>query len=295
MYFSGSLAHARVVEHLTVNNVHRLFTFAFPKEVYGYLDYCDARQRKADIMLDSGAFTAWSLGKPVRLQELIDYDHKLIAKYPHHNFVFIALDVIPGERGRMATQVEIDAAVKQSYDNFLVMRDALRPATVLPVFHSGEHKELRDRYLQLTDYVCLSPNQNMTEQQRFRWAQDAIVPGYKFHGLATTGNKMLTYIDWYSVDSSSCLMVAALGSILFPVRNKLIPLSVSAQSPARKVQDQHITNLYEADWVVPLIRAAGYDEQELAVSYAARVCWNIDQWCNPPWKKAPAKLLGLFD
>lgn len=295
MYFSGSMTHPDVVERLTSTNVHRLFTFAAPKEVHEYLRYCDAHQRKAHIMLDSGAFTAWNIGKPVRLQDLITYDIELIRRYPHHEFTFIALDVIPGERGRMATQGEIDIAVRQSYDNFRTMQQALPQARVLPVYHSGEAKWLRDAYLKLTDYVCLSPNQNLNERQRFQWAQEVIVPGVKFHGLATTGNMMLSYVDWYSVDSSGWLMVAAMGSVLFPIGGKLKPLSVSSTAPTRKVQGQHIENMNEAPWILEQIRAMGYDPQKLATDYAARICFNIDRWNEVHWVKTPVQNAGLFD
>ena len=294
MYFSGSMTHPSVVERLTSTGVHRLFTYAAPKEVHEYLRYCDQHQRKARIMLDSGAFTAWNIGKPVQLEKLVAYDLDLIQRYPHHEFVFIALDVIPGERGRMATQVEIDAAVRQSYNNFRHMQAALGGATVLPVYHSGEDKRLRDAYLSLTDYVCLSPNQNMSEAQRFQWARESIVDGYKFHGLATTGNRMLTFVDWFSVDSSGWLMVAAMGAILFPVGNELKPVSVSSTAPTRKVAGQHITTMGEAPWVIEKIRAQGYDPEVLATDYAARICWNIDRWNENHWNKRPQRANTLF-
>lgn len=294
MYFSGSMTHPHVVERLTSTGVHRLFTFAAPKEVHEYLRYCDQHQRKARIMLDSGAFTAWNIGKPVQLKNLIDYDLDLIRRYPQHEFVFIALDVIPGERGRMATEGEIAKAVEQSYNNFLTMRQALPGARVLPVYHSGESRALRDAYLDLTDYVCLSPNQNLSEKQRFAWASEAIVPGFKFHGLATTGNRMMSHVDWYSVDSSGWLMVAAMGSILFPVGNGLRPVSVSDTAPTRKIAGQHIENMNEAPWIREYIWSRGYDPDRLTTDYAARICWNIDQWNSPPRQKDIVKPEGLF-
>lgn len=294
MYFSGSLAHPRVVEHLTATGVHRLFTFAYPKEVHDYLRYCDARNRRARIMVDSGAFTAWSLGHPVKLDTLLAYDLDIVTRYPHHEFVFISLDVIPGSRNRAPTQGEIHAAVDESYQNFLTMQQALPGRTVLPVYHSGEDRYVRDRYLQHTPYICLSMNQNLPERQRLRWAREAMVPGFKFHGLAATGNAMLTEVDWYSVDSSSCLMTAALGSILFPMGNKLKPLSVSSTSPSRKQHGKHLENMPEADFIVYEIERRGYSVDELRDEYAARVCWNIDQWNAPPWVKDVVQPEGIF-
>lgn len=295
MYFSGSMTHPHVVERLTMTNVHRLFTFAAPKEVHEYLHYCDQHGRYGqNIMIDSGAFTSWNIGKPVRLPDLIAYDKQVIARYPHHNFTFIALDVIPGERGRFATEPEIAKAVEQSIDNFKVMQQEFRGHTILPVFHSGEGKWLRDLYLSMTDHMALSANQGLSEALRYQWMRESFVPGIKFHGLAATGNRMLRGVDWYSVDSSGWLMVAAMGSILFPVGNGLRPLSVSDTAPTRKQHGKHIENMNEAPWIRDFIWSKGYDPDRLTTDYAARICWNIDQWNSPPWQKDIIPPEGLF-
>lgn len=294
MYFSGSMTHPAVVDRLVSNNVYRLFTFASPKEVHEYLKECDARGLRANIMLDSGAFTSWNIGKPVKLDELVEYDLGLLAQYPQHKFVFIALDVIPGSRGRMATQVEIDKAVEESYTNFLHMLRALPGQYVLPVYHSGEDKRIRDRYMQHAQYLCLSMNQNLSEGQRLQWAREAFVDGYYFHGLAATGNAMMTQIDWYSVDSSGWLMVAAMGAILFPINGKLRPLPVSSTAPARKDAGAHLCNMPEREFILPQIEARGFTEEQLATDYAARICWNIDRWTEAHWDKKPVAPVGLF-
>ena len=295
MYFSGSMTHPAVVEKLTSTHVHRLFTFAAPNEVHEYLRYCDQRGIRARIMLDSGAFTAWNIGKPVQLRELLEYDLGLIQRYPQHQFVFIALDVIPGARGRKATEVEITKAVEESYANFCTMQQAMNGQWVLPVYHSGEARFVRDRFLSHTNYMCLSMNQDLSEGERLRWAREAITPDAYYHGLAATGNAMLKTINWFSVDSSGWLMVAAMGSILFPIGDELKPLSVSSTAPALKDDNKHLFNMGEGRWLVDYIRQRGYDEQTLSTDYAARICWNIEMWNNAPWVKNPIQPVGLFN
>lgn len=295
MYFSGSMAHPQVVERLMAHNVHRLFTFASRHEAPEYLRACTQRGIRCHMIVDSGAFTAWNIGKPVQLDDLLPYDVQLSRQFPEHDLVFIALDMIPGERGRRATEVEITKAVEQSKANFDVMRQALTGRCVLPVYHSGEARAVRDHYMNLTDYVCLSVNQDLSEGQRVRWAREAFVPGYKFHGLATTGNRMLSLIDWFSVDSSGWLMTAAMGSILLPVGDALKPLSVSSTAPSAKDYGHHLSNMPEAPWIVEYIRSRGYDEQRLATKYEDRICWNIDMWATAPWQKRVAPPEGLFD
>jgi hypothetical protein len=290
------MTHPEVVKRLVTTQVHRLFTFASPNEPAEYLRACESYGVRGKLLIDSGAFTSWSLGKPVQLAQLLEYNLGLLRTFPHHDFKFIALDVIPGARGRMATQGEINAAVEESYRNFLTMQQALRGQTVLPVFHSGEDKFVRDRYMQHVNYLCLSPNQNLAEHQRLLWARESMVPDYYFHGLATTGNSMLSLIDWYSVDSSGWLMVAAMGNILMPVNGGLKPLSLSDTAPTRKIQGHHLSNMAEAEWIERYIRERGYDPATLATDYAARICWNIDMWNAAPWQKRDVAIpRGLFD
>lgn len=294
MYFSGSMNHPEVVDALMRANVHRLFTFAAPKEAPEYLEDAERRGLRCRMMCDSGAFTAWNIGKPVKVEELIQYDLWLANKHPGHEFVFVALDVIPGERGRMPTEGEIKAGIDESFQNYLLMKEALRGHTVIPVFHTGEDRYVRDRYLSHTDYIGCGMNQNLSEQQRLAWAREAVVPGYKFHGLAATGNAMLSQVDWYSVDSSGWLMVAAMGAVLWPVGNRLRPLQVSSTSPNLKRYGAHMFSSPEAERLIEFVRSRGYCEIELATLYQKRILWNIEMWTNPPWKKVPIVPAGLF-
>lgn len=296
LYFSGSVDHT-VSEHMLAHNVHRLFTFAYPKEVFEYLDRADQLGMRCNIMMDSGAFTAWSAGKPVTLAELIAYNDKILATYgARHNFVFIALDVIPGERGRFATQSEITAAVEQSKANFVVLQEHYKGQTIMPVYHSGEHVSLRNWYMDRTDYICLSMDQGMSENNRLEWAKRVAVDGYRYHGLAATGNKMATQIGWYSIDSSSWVTVGSMGSILWPIGEQFRVLAVSENSPARHTAGQHIKTLtpIETELVRAYIVRLGFDPDTLATEYRERWRWNIHQWVNAPWRTRVQKPMDLF-
>lgn len=296
LYFSGSVDH-HVSDHLIVNNVHRLFTHAYPKEVFEYLNRADELGIRCRIMMDSGAFTAWNIGKPVQLKDLIDYNDKVLAQYQdRHEFIFIALDVIPGSRDTPATQEDIANAEIESKANFDVMQQHFKH-TVMPVFHSGEDNSLRDHYLNLTDHMCLSMNQTWSERDRLEWAKRSFVPGNKFHGLAATGNKMVSQIGWYSVDSSSWVTVGSMGNILWPVPGAFRVLAVSHNSPNRHIAGQHIDTLtqVERDAALRYIEAMGFDLETLSKEYRERWRWNIYQWCRPPWDIKPQQPLDLFN
>ena len=164
-YLSG--IYNRVVEDFILNKrCHRLLSAAYEKEIWNYIRYADEMGiTGCDIIIDSGAFTAWNTGKPMTLDKLHYTLDKILKEAPQHNYHFIALDVIPGSKGVTATPKQVEAAVEESVLNF--EQQVKIYDSVLPVFHTGEDMALLHHYFSLTDYVCLSPNQNKSEMQRW--------------------------------------------------------------------------------------------------------------------------------
>ncbi|TQE99423.1 MAG: hypothetical protein FKY71_08615 [Spiribacter salinus] len=297
LYFSGSV-DAGVEKYLIDSNAYRLLTFAYPKEVDHYLGLAAQAGKSCRMMMDSGAFSAWNSGKEVTLRELCDYNDKVLARYPQHEFLFISLDVIPGDRGRKPTNEELAKSIEQSKQNFKVMQEHYKGrATVLPVYHTGEDLSLRNYYMELTDYICLSMDQTMSERDRLAWAKRVAVPGWRYHGLAATGNNMVTQIGWHSADSSSWVTVGSMGGLLWPVGNRFRVLPVSSNSPSRHEAGHHLTTLsaYERARAEDYIRSKGFDPDALATSYQYRWCWNAYQWLEAPWKRNIQKPVDLFE
>ena len=304
LYLSGNIASGRNLEETVEEFIlrrpgpqYRLMSFAYPKQVIDVLETADRLGMRINAIIDSGAFTAWSVGKPVALRDLMDHNDALLKKYgARHNFIFIALDVIPGEKGRFATSGEIHAAVQQSYDNFLVMQQHYPHHYVLPVFHSGEEFSLRDKYLALTDYICLSMDQGMSEGERLEWGKRAAVPGYKYHGLAATGNRMVTEIYWYSVDSSSWVTVGSMGGILWPVGKRIRPLSISSASPSRHEAGKHYQTMTELERreIDRFTAERGFSVAEMADSPYLRWKWNALMWAETPWERNVQPAVDLF-
>lgn len=298
LYFSGSV-QPEVSRYLLERNVHRLFTYAYPKEIDEYMHLAQQMGVKGcRIMMDSGAFTAWNIGKPVQLNELMAYNDKALERYGHeHEFVFISLDVIPGERSRPATPDDVKQAMTQSFENYVKMRDHYGAERVLPVFHSGDTDvKLREDYRALAPYMCLSMDQNMPEKSRLEWAQRNAVGDTKYHGLAATGNKMVSFIDWFSVDSSSWVTVGAMGNILWPVEDRFIVLPMSKTSPSIHEAGKHLATLTRDEQLAILnkIRGMGFCDVAMYNSHIERWKWNIAMWCDPPWQKSPIKPVDLF-
>ena len=92
-----------------------------------------------EIMLDSGAFTAWTKGEEVTLDHLIRDYRTLIDDfgYGKEKVWLINLDKIPAEPGRTPTPYELEEAIKISDENFHRLTDKFGDI-VIPVYHQGE-------------------------------------------------------------------------------------------------------------------------------------------------------------
>ncbi len=297
LYLSGSLVQSDyiVIEHALQLGVYRLCTFAYPREAFVYLDAASNLGCRAKMMIDSGAFTAWSGGKPVNIKKLITYSQRLVSEYgDKHDFVFISLDVMPGKRGEEPTRQQLKDSMRQSYENYIEYKEALDGYTVIPVYHSGEPLSLRDLYLKHTDHICLSMNQAMGEKDRVAWASRVQLPGIKLHGLAATGVQMIRYVDWYSVDSASWIMASAMGNIYWSTEKGIITLPISDQSPKRKKAGAHAATLPSTEEIKEIIKSKGFVFEELQTHHHPRMMWNMETWYSHNWRRTPIVSGDLF-
>jgi hypothetical protein len=158
------------------------------------------------IMLDSGAYSAWTKGTHIDIDKYIQF-------IKEHNDLFdfyINLDVIGDPKG--------------SWKNWKYMREAgLNP---LPVYHNGTPEEYLEKYMAHTDYICFGAIAKLhTEQRKLGlhriWKQYLLdkqnKPIKKVHGLGLTAMKIMKSFPWYSVDSTSCVMAASYGKIFLPI------------------------------------------------------------------------------
>ena len=176
------------------------------------------------VMLDSGAFSAWSLGQEISLDDVKRAYAQFIetADDLFEEIWLINLDVIPGEKKRTPTRDEIEAAMRQSDANFADLRAAFGNC-VLPVYHQTESLERLDDVIaqvaDTTNYIGISPRNDVPENERVKWASDvhAILQqqgcDVKTHGLATTGNKMMRSCHWHSGDSAAYVWHGAWGMV----------------------------------------------------------------------------------
>jgi len=195
-------------------------------------------------MLDSGAFTSWSRGEHISLDEVIRNYRTMVNRWSQYYqaIYMINLDVIPGSRGRTPTREEVDAALKQSDKNLLVLQREFGSEFVLPVYHQGEEKERLQEVAEQAPFICISPRNDLNERARVPWAQGVHqdIAGKRTHGLAATGVEMMLAVPWYSVDSASWVQQAGFGGILIKTkRGDFETIKVSSDSPMQREYWQH--------------------------------------------------------
>lgn len=176
------------------------------------------------ILLDSGAFTAWNKGDEVSVDEVMEKYSRFIegAGDLFDEIWMINLDKIPGERGRDPTVQELTEAVEISDRNFEILTKEFGDK-VLPVFHQGEAKsrlfEVIEQVRGKSNYICVSPRNDVAEPLRVAWSSEyhSYIAEYddniRTHGLATTGNKMIRTVPWYSGDSAAWVQHGGYGMV----------------------------------------------------------------------------------
>lgn len=250
---------------------------------------CAAIDQEFEIMLDSGAFTAWTKGEEVKLDELIRVYGSLLEKHGHlgKKFWLINLDKIPGSPGRTAGPEEIEECIKISDQNYEALVKEFGDI-VLPVYHQNESAARLAEVAEMGDYINVSPRNDVGEWVRVRWAKEVheklleMGKPVKTHGLAATGLPMMEDAPWWSVDSASWIMVASYGHIWWPQEegfygtSTMRVVSVSDDSPNRHHLAKHYVNLTDNQKIhfEKYAEKYGFTMEELRSGFAHRAVWN---------------------
>ena len=164
---------------------------------------------KVSVILDSGAYSAWKLGKPVILSEYCAYLKNNLDWISH----YVNLDVINPK--------DPEAAAAASFANLLEMRKAgLDP---VPVFHVGEDVSWLYRMLDLgCRYIGLSASSLVSRGQCDDWyalawshlVDNAGLPLVRAHAFGEGRYESLRKFPWASADSTSWIYTAERTGVL---------------------------------------------------------------------------------
>ena len=161
-----------------------------------------------EIMLDSGAFSAWNKGKEIDIYKYIDFIKQNDIK------IYFNLDVIGDVEGTKRNQ-------KIMEDN------GLNP---IPVFHYGEPFEYLDWLVeQGYTYIGIGGTVGKSNQVRIEFFDKIYErhPNIDYHALGVTSKVLVERYNWYSVDSTSWLS---------PFKNKRI-ITIDGKSKSSNIED----------------------------------------------------------
>lgn len=227
------------------------------------------RENNDKVFIDSGAFSAFTLGIKINICEYVDY---LIRNK----------DIIRVEDGIfMASVLDGIGDPLETYRNQLAMEQlGFKP---LPCFHYGEDERYLEYYIQNYEYITLGGMVGKSSVMLEKWLNrlwdrflidGAGRPKIKVHAFGITSIKIMEQYPWYSCDSSSWVQSAAFGTITDPHYGNL---SISNKSPSRFKQGQHVSNLstIEQDVIFKKLEDNGFNFERLSSFYESRAAYNL--------------------
>jgi hypothetical protein len=248
-----------------------------------------AKQR--EIMLDSGAFSAWSKGEEAHLSDVMSIYEELTQEYgaSFKDIWMINLDKIPGEQKKMKdgifpSQAERAEALDISDRNLEKLMERFGDH-VLPVFHRTEDPARLETIIEQNPrYICISPLVDAQEGVRREWGQRVhqITGTVWTHGLAATGEKMMMQVPWRSVDSAAWTQLAGYGKLTLCVGEGsglrlFVGRRISEDADARRELNGHLDNITELEKPVlyAAIEETGMTVAEARTDYSCRAYINM--------------------
>lgn len=227
------------------------------------------RNNKAQVFLDSGAFSAHTLGVTLSIDDYCNYITRNadILRMEGNNVMASVLDGIGDPLKTYQNQLEMEAK-------------GVRP---LPCFHFGEDERYLEWYIQNYEYITIGGMVGKSTATLTTWL-DRIWDRYmvdgsgnaklKVHAFGITSVMIMENYPWFSCDSSSWIQAAAFGSVITPAYG---PVKVSDKSPSRHDWGQHITTLTptEQDKVFKMLEDQGFTHERLATVYESRAAYNL--------------------
>lgn len=198
---------------------------------YFYTKHFNKKQMKfygdQGLFIDSGAFTAWSKGKTIIIDDYISF----INKYEKHIQIYANLDDIKNPEVSLQNQKIMEKA-------------GLSP---LPCFHYGENIKYLKKYLNDYPYIALGGMVTDTKKKGLiQWLNDIFanyvcdkngISKIKIHGFGIGSLDLMRRYPWYSVDSSTWLLHGRMrGGISIPLERKggLVEWKIHVSSSDKK-------------------------------------------------------------
>ena len=190
-----------------------------------------------DLFLDSGAYSAFSKGVEIGIEEYIQF---VKDNLPHLG-IYANLDVIGDAEATLKNQRKMEDA-------------GLSP---IPTYHIGEPERYLKMYVSNYDYIALggmAPYSTSPDLPRFLDRCFEIIcgkdglPKCKVHGFAVTSIKHICRYPWFSCDSTAWVQTSRFGGVFIPSKRQgeyafddsATKISISNRSPLEKAKSDSI-------------------------------------------------------
>lgn len=231
LYFAGSNPPKNASKLIK----NRLISYAYAEQVNQWFSATEGA--RGNMIVDSGAFSAWNKGRAIDIDSYIAFAHSVIEngeKQGKKIFV-VNLDVIPGKPGETknlnkiigdshqlnSNKELIEQSAKQGYQNLKIM--VSNGITPIHVFHQGEDFKWLDRMVKYTNYIGVSPANDMTINSKKHWVHSVFEYIHRnkleidTHGFAVWIPSLMKDLPWTSCDAATWRLVAGWGGIYYPV------------------------------------------------------------------------------
>lgn len=255
------------------------------------------------LFIDSGAFSAWTKGKQIDVDEYIAWINE------RSDFIDLygQIDVIPGDRIKGHTQKQVEEAAQATWENYLYMRPRMNnPHGLLYTFHVGEPFEYLKQALEWTDengqaipYIALGgmvgkpgPVKKSFLDTCFKIIEKSSNPNIKTHAFGMTSFPLLEQYPITSADSTSWIMTGANGNIMTDVG----AIAVSDQMAKLPTHYSHLSKQHQEEFE-NTIAEFGFKLDELRESRDNRIMFNaryMNKRANALQYKPGPKKLSLF-
>lgn len=234
------------------------------------------------LFIDSGAFSAWTKGSHIDVDEYIDF----INENKDYFEVCASVDDIPGVplSNKVASPEEVAKSCENTWQNFLYMRSKMLDVTkLLYTFHIGEPWEYLERALNYKDdkgpltYIALGGmvGKKAPVLEQFLSKATQIIkksnnPNIKVHAFGMTNLTLLERFNLLSADSTTWVKLAGYGNIL--INGKTYCVSDRQELSEDNVINKNIA-VQEA--VQDIVTKRGFTIQELSEDSNKRALFNM--------------------
>jgi len=246
-------------------------------------------QQPLQLVLDSGAFSAWRQRAPIDVMDYIEFC-KEYGKYFVH---IVNLDSIPGKGfGIKPTPDEVELSAQIGWDNLLTMqKHGINP---MPVFHQGEQLKWLFKLIEHgCDYIGISPANDRTTKQKTDWLDQVFSvicdkdgwPIIKTHGFGVTAVSLLIRFPFYSADSASWAILGGYGKIYVPYHRGGTPVydhdpyhvHISMRDSTARGKPDHFLSFgtTEQQFILDYLKLHNFTLEDVSENYINRLAHNL--------------------